>query len=210
MTDEEAAAPPEGRRRVGVRTRSKDVKPPVSAPTRVGRILLAVAGTTLVYYVVPVDYLPSGTDLVTIVLGMLLGLAVLVYVSVRQLRVLINTAPGDPSVRLDVLALAVIVVVPIFSLGYYALWLSEPAQFAGLETRTDALYFGVTTLATVGFGDIHAVGQLARVLVTLQMLFDLIFVAVLVSVMGTEIGARARRRLGAAARDLDDDGPAQT
>lgn len=50
----------------------------------------------------------------------------------------------------------------------------------------------------MGFGDVHADGQVARLLVTLQMLVDLVFVALLVSVMGTEIGARAgRRRLSA-------------
>ncbi len=174
-------------------------------------MLLAVAGMVLFYYVVPLDDLPSGSDLVSVVVGMLIGLAGIVYVSVRQLRVLAHTEPGDKSVRLDVLALAVVILVPLFALGYYALWLIEPDQFADLATRTDALYFAVTTLATVGFGDVHAVGQLARVLVTVQMLFDLVFVAVLVSVMGTEIGARnGRRRFVVEAEDVDNDDAAQT
>lgn len=160
---------------------------------RLGRTLLACAGMVLFYYLVPVGYLPRGMDLVGVALGMLAGLAGLVYVSARQLRVLLRTEPGAPGVRLDVLALAVVIVVPLFALGYYAISLIDPTQFTDLRTRTDALYFAVTTLATVGFGDVHASGQLARVLVTLQMLFDLVFVALLVSVMGTEIGARTSR-----------------
>lgn len=38
----------------------------------------------------------------------------------------------------------------------------------------------MTMVSTVGFGDITATGQLARVLVTLQMAFNLLFIAVLV------------------------------
>ena len=41
-------------------------------------------------------------------------------------------------------------------------------------TRTDSLYFTVTVFATVGFGDITATSEAARVLVTVQMILDLI------------------------------------
>ena len=37
----------------------------------------------------------------------------------------------------------------------------------------DALYFTVTVFATVGFGDIVATTQLARLVVTVQMILDL-------------------------------------
>ena len=41
-------------------------------------------------------------------------------------------------------------------------------------TRTDSLYFTVTVFATVGFGDIIATSQTARLLVTVQMILDLV------------------------------------
>lgn len=41
-------------------------------------------------------------------------------------------------------------------------------------TRTDSLYFTVTAFATVGFGDINATSQAARVLVTVQMILEMI------------------------------------
>jgi hypothetical protein len=58
-------------------------------------------------------------------------------------------------------------------------------EFAGLDTKVDAAYFTVTTLTTVGFGDISATSQAARVAVTFQMLFDLAFLGVAVRVLVT-------------------------
>ena len=47
-------------------------------------------------------------------------------------------------------------------------------------TRTDALYFTITIFATVGFGDITAVTQTARVVTMMQMLLDLIVLGLLI------------------------------
>ena len=90
--------------------------------------------------------------------------------------------------------LVVFVVVPLFSLGYYGIEQGDASQFADLATKTDALYFTLSTLATVGFGDVHATGQLARALVSLQIVFDLVFVAALISVLTTQLRARAAAR----------------
>ena len=120
------------------------------------------------------------------------------WVTVRQLRVMGRYQAGDPSVRLDVLALVIFVVVPLFALGYYALEQADSDQFAEMGTKTDALYFTMSTLGTVGFGDVHATGQLARILVTIQIVFDLVFVAALVSVLTTQFRARAAERRGSA------------
>ena len=45
-------------------------------------------------------------------------------------------------------------------------------------TRTDALYFTVTVFATVGFGDIVATSEGARVLVMGQMIVDVIIIGI--------------------------------
>ena len=90
------------------------------------------------------------------------------------------------------------VLVPLFALGYYALEQGDPDQFAEMSTKTDALYFTMSTLGTVGFGDVHATGQIARGLVTIQIAFDLVFVAALVSVLTTQFRARAAERRGSA------------
>ena len=167
---------------------------------RVGRAALALSGVIVAYYAIPVGEVPSSWDILFASAGLLGGIGALVWVTLRQLRVMTHYQAGDPSVRLDVLALVVFVVVPLFALGYYALEQGDPGQFAEMSTKTDALYFTMSTLGTVGFGDVHATGQLARVLVTFQIVFDLVFVAALVSVLTTQFRARAAERRGAADR----------
>lgn len=161
---------------------------------RIGRTALALVGVIVAYYAVPVDELPSSWDIVVVTLGLVVGLGLLVWVGVRQVRMLSHHQAGDPSVRLDGLALVVIVVVPLFALGFYSIERADASQFADLETKTDALYFTVSALATVGFGDVHASGQLARALVTVQILFNLVVVAALASVLTGQIRARMSGR----------------
>ena len=52
-----------------------------------------------------------------------------------------------------------VLLVMAFSLTFFLL---EPPARAGRRTsstRTDALYFTLSTMATVGYGDVHAEGQ---------------------------------------------------
>jgi hypothetical protein len=65
-------------------------------------------------------------------------------------------------------------------------------QFADLHDRTDALYFNISTLATVGFGDIHPAGQLARAAVTLQIVFNLVFLGAAVSMITSTFRRRTQ------------------
>jgi voltage-gated potassium channel len=74
-----------------------------------------------------------------------------------------------------------------------------PGQFADLHTKVDSVYFSVSTLATVGFGDVHAAGQLARAAVTIQMLFNLVFLGTAVTfvtgIMRQRVATTRRRAL---------------
>jgi hypothetical protein len=66
---------------------------------------------------------------------------------------------------------------------------ASAANFTQPLTRTDALYFSVTVFTTVGFGDIAAKSETARVALIVQMLADLAL-----------LGAGARVLLGAVRR----------
>ena len=82
----------------------------------------------------------------------------------------------------------------IFSSAYYLLAMQRPGEFSGLNTRLDALYFSMTTMSTVGYGDITASGQIGRALVTVQLVFNLIFVAALVALVQDQIRRGEIRR----------------
>ena len=64
-------------------------------------------------------------------------------------------------------------------------------SFSQPMTHTNALYFTVTVFATVGFGDITAKTEAARLVVTGQMIIDLIIIGVGAKVI---VGAITRGR----------------
>ncbi|MFI9556523.1 ion channel [Nonomuraea endophytica] len=140
--------------------------------------LAVLAGLVALYYLIPLGDGSSVARLGVAAGLFLLGVLVLVWVFGRHT---IAVAHHDKQARLRTLLLLVYVVTIFFALGYLMVATIDPAQFAGLRTRTDALYFTVSTIATVGFGDVHAVGQLARALVATQIIFDLVILASLVA-----------------------------
>ena len=86
---------------------------------------------------------------------------------------------------------AIVLLVALLVLGFAAVYYAMDAdqgQFDGLATRVDSVYFVVTTLSTVGYGDIHATGTAARVVVTLQILTNLAFLGIVVRVMARAAG----------------------
>ena len=77
----------------------------------------------------------------------------------------------------------------LFASTYFLMERASAANFTEPLTRTDALYFSVTVFTTVGFGDISAKSETARVVLIVQMLADLAL-----------LGAGARVLLGAVRR----------
>ena len=128
------------------------------------------------------------------------GLVAYVVVLVRRERDSNATAHG---IRIESLLLFVYLVIVFFSVVY--LRLADNGGFVGMDGRVDAFYFTVTTLATVGYGDIYATGQLARVATTVQMAFDIIFIGVGAKVLGSLV-VDQRHRI-AEERDTTDAAP---
>ncbi|MFB9531885.1 potassium channel family protein [Nonomuraea roseola] len=149
-----------------------------------------VTGLIVLYYLIPIG---EGSDVPRVGLGaalFLLGVAVLVWVFARHT---LAVARRDRQARVGILLYLLYAATSFFALSYYAVARIDGDQFADLHTRTDALYFTVATIATVGFGDVHAVGQLARALVTVQMAFDLVIIAALVSAYRLTFAHRSER-----------------
>jgi len=155
------------------------------------RSLGTFAAALVVYFAFPVGQLPSGLAAVMSVVGLLAGIVLLAALIVGQVRREVRAEGEDEGVRVQTLLVLVYVTVLVFALGYVTLEHADHDQFAGLGTKVDSLYFTVSTLATVGFGDVHATGQVARVLVTAQMVFNVIFVGLLASTLTTKLRRRA-------------------
>jgi hypothetical protein len=71
---------------------------------------------------------------------------------------------------------------------------SDPATFGGAMSRTKALYFTMTVLSTVGFGDITPHTDPARLVTTVQMALDLAFIAIVVRLIFGVASRAARDR----------------
>ena len=153
------------------------------------RHLLSVAGLLVIYYAVPVGSLGLTGRTALSVLLTLLGVAVLAVAITAQVR---RQLAMDRDAEVQSLLMLLELVVIVFAVGYYGLAISAPGQMADLHTRTDSLYFTLSTLTTIGFGDVHAVGQLARVLVIIQMVFDVVFVAAVAATLRGRFSSRLK------------------
>lgn len=88
--------------------------------------------------------------------------------------------------RIAIMAAMVLETVALFAVMY--LEVSEiSGQITGMHTVLDAVYFTMTTLLTIGFGDIAAEGQLARGLVLTQMLFTILVLSASVRLLSSLI-----------------------
>ncbi len=159
--------------------------------------VLLIAAAVVVYFQLPVPgQMRKGYWELMFGLGVV-ALALLILLAVHRLL-----RSGEPA-RLRGLILMLTLTVLFFS------WMDEsvaalPGQFVELHDKTDSLYFNISTLATVGFGDVHASGELARGAVTLQIVFNLVFLGAAVSLISGYFRARARGRLGSKAPAGDD------
>jgi voltage-gated potassium channel len=105
-------------------------------------------------------------------------LAMLLRLGIRQTRRAVHPS-AVAAERISALVTVINLIAVSFSGVYYGL----RSQFHGLSTPLDALYFSVTTMTTVGYGDITAVSQAARAVTIVQMIFDLVIVTTAVSVV---------------------------
>jgi hypothetical protein len=133
--------------------------------------VLSSGALIAVYYVMPFAHFNGRHP----VLGWFFVVAALLLVAALTVTQAVSAARGVPWAMGFGLPVAVCLVLVVFS-AIYAVAARDPGAFAGLSTKTDSLYFTITTLSTVGYGDIHPVGQEPRILVSIQILFDLVLV----------------------------------
>jgi len=163
-------------------------------PGTIARALLRAAGSTavmvVIYFLLPLDH--SARWLAITMLAV--GLAALVGLISLQVRAII--ASRYPGLRaLEALATSVPLFVLLFASTYIVMAAMSAGSFSQPLTRTNALYFTVTVFATVGFGDITAMTEAARLVVTVQMLIDLVILGLGARVIFGAVSRGRQRQL---------------
>ena len=148
------------------------------------RGVVVTAVLVVLYYLLPLDR-PWDTDTAV---RLLIGLLVFAGLTLWQVRAI--TGARYPGLRAaEALGMIIPLYLLLFASTYFVMERASAANFTQPLTRTDALYFSVTVFTTVGFGDIAAKSETARVVLIVQMLADLVL-----------LGAGARVLLGAVRR----------
>ena len=149
--------------------------------------IIAVSGTMLVIYAtVPIGQRPSES----IAIRLCVALLVLIAVLGLQFRS-VSRSPHPTFKGVEAVAVSIPLLVLSFAATYVGMAAAEQSSFNESVSRVDGVYFSVTVLATVGFGDIVPTSETARVVVTVQMIVDLILVGLIAKVL---VGAVQRRR----------------
>ena len=172
-------------------------RPEARPPLRtIVRALLQAAGSTAalvaIYYLLPLDR--SSTWVAVTIL--VIGLAVLIALVASQVRWIV-TSPFPALRGVQALATSIPLFLLLFASTYVVMATISASNFSEPLTHTDALYFTVTVFSTVGFGDITAKTEAARLVVTGQMIADLVTIGLAVKViLGAVKQGRQRQPAG--------------
>jgi ion channel len=150
------------------------------------RIVGSIIALVALYYLLPLDHSSTGIAVTILVIGLVLFIALVAF----QVRSIISSPfPGLRAI--EALATSIPLFLLLFASSYVVMSAMSAGNFDGQLTHTDGLYFTITVFSTVGFGDITAKTQAARLLVTGQMIADLVILGLAVKVI---VGAVTRRR----------------
>src|SRR5215471_17842819 len=161
-------------------------RPALRIVLAVARIVAIIGVLLALYYNLPLDHEGTWAVVTTLAIGLVVLIGLVIY------HVLSVLASPYPTVRaVEALATSIPLFVLLFASAYFTLERLSPGNFSEHLTRTDSLYFTVTVFTTVGFGDITAKTELARLLVTGQMIADVLIFGITIKVI---VGAVRSRR----------------
>jgi hypothetical protein len=155
------------------------------------RVSLSLSLLFAAYYLIPARSSHEGTDLPWLILqlcvfGVIVGVQVPAIVKAKY-----------PILRaVEALAVIVPLYLLIFARIYLSSSLNDPSVFSRPLDHTAALYFTVTVFASVGFGDIVAQTNDMRLLVTAQMLLNLVVLGLVIRVLTMAARRGVARREG--------------
>lgn len=149
----------------------------------------SIAALLALYYVLPLDRVTTSLAITILITGLVLLIGLVTY----QVRAIVTSRfPGLRAV--EALATSVPLFLVLFASTYVVMATVAASSFSEQLSRTDSLYFTVTVFATVGFGDITATTQAARLVVTGQMIADLVIIGVAIKVIAGAVQRGRQRR----------------
>ena len=148
------------------------------------RLLVSVTLLITAYYQVPTPDAGTDSDLP----WLLMALTIFGIIVGVQIPAIVNSKyPNLRAVE------AMSVTVPLYLLIFARIYLSNafanPGAFSEQLDHTKSLYFTITVFATVGFGDITPETNPMRLLVSVQMLLNLVVIGLVVRLL---LGAAQR------------------
>ncbi len=176
-------------------TRRLDELTPRGRRWAVGFALLRAAASVVLlvvaYYLLPLDQPLHSSTWVKLAFGLLIFAIVVSYEIWSIMR------SKRPRLRaIEAISVTLPLLLLIFAATYVLLQRNTSGSFTQTISRTDSLYFTVTVFATVGFGDIAAVTEVARIVVTIQMIIDLIAIGLVAKVVLGAVQVAVRRQGG--------------
>ncbi|MCX4693480.1 potassium channel family protein [Streptomyces sp. NBC_01408] len=153
------------------------------------RSLLTATLLVAAYYLLPMDSAFTPATALALVGGIA---AVTVLMGWQIYRITLSPRPGLKAME------AMTITVPLFILLYatacFLMEHSAPGSFSEPLSRTDALYFAMTVFSTVGFGDITARSEPARLLTTGQITLNLLLLGVAARLLANAVQRGRERR----------------
>ncbi|MDN5769662.1 MAG: potassium channel family protein [Microlunatus sp.] len=155
------------------------------------RSLVSVSVVVASYFWLPLSHRSESFSLAELVGGLVLvGVALAI-----QFRAIVRS-PYPLMKAVEALCITGPLFIVVFSVLHFEIGSVQAGSYSQPMTRLDALYFTMTTFATVGYGDISPVSQPARVVALLQMVLGLILVGVVARVITGAAQLGVRRREG--------------
>ncbi|MGW5773861.1 potassium channel family protein [Streptomyces longwoodensis] len=166
------------------------------------RVVGSVTVLVTAYYLLPLDRTSTAAAITILTVGLV------VFVALTALQVTAILRSRHPGLRAaEGLATGIPFFLLLFAGTYVAMAAQSSASFGEALSHTQGLYFTVTVFSTVGFGDITPKTGTAQLVVTVQMLTDLIiFGLALKLVVGAVRRSRERRNAEATLRARAGDG----
>jgi voltage-gated potassium channel len=161
---------------------------------------VSVVTTTLfvLYALAPLDQHMEGRIAVELIASLIIFVVVMAWQFVAVAR-----SPYPRLRAIEAATVGIPLFLLLFAATYFVMSSNETANFNEHLSRVDAFYFTVTVFATVGFGDIVPHTEPAKVVVTVQMLADLLVIGLIARVL---IGVVQQRRQALATPPRQSDG----